>query len=225
MIHSIKIQSRIKNQEPTHRQTTNENKTSRSSVVDIHHHDFIPPLSLSRVETFKFIVIRVSQTFKSFKSRGDMKFHKKEKHDLCRNLFCFLLTPWLCDQLAFPTACGFIPATTNGERLEKSQGSLHLVGDTMEKSADMVSIEPLLMNVLIEDSSSSLGVGGIVSASHGISIWRSALSTGRLPTEVDFSSSNVWPAEPLFTELSKAMVSLQLPLGLSCVTQKQFQLS
>ena len=208
MIHSIKIQSRIKNQEPTHRQTTNENKTSRSST-SITMISFL--LLASRVETFKFIVIRVSQTFKSFKSRGDMKFHKKEKHDLCRNLFCFLLTPWLCDQLAFPTACGFIPATTNGERLQKSQGSLHLVGDTMKKSADMVSIEPLLMNVLIEDSSSSLGVGGIVSASHGISIWRSSLSMGRLPTEIDFSSSNVWPAEPLFTELSKAMVSLQLP--------------
>lgn len=81
------------------------------------------------------------------------------------------------------------------------------------RKSDLFSIDPLLTNVLLEASTSSLDLGGIVSASSGIRIWRAALTKGRLPTDADFleGSQVVWPAEPLFSQLSKTMVTLQLP--------------
>ena len=80
-----------------------------------------------------------------------------------------------------------------------------------EEDSNLVSIDPLLTNALFEASSSSLDVGGVVSASTGIRAWRVSLEKGRTAVEFDFSDGEVWPREPLFSALSKAMTIMQLP--------------
>ena len=71
-------------------------------------------------------------------------------------------------------------------------------------------LEPLLTNALQEASSSSFHVGGLSTASQGVRVWRKTLEKGHLPVEEDFDDG-VWPCQPLYSNVCRKMVELQLP--------------
>lgn len=80
-----------------------------------------------------------------------------------------------------------------------------------------IGIDPLITNILLGASATADArliedIGGVLAASHGLSIWRNVLVKGRLPIESDFAtdSINTWPPEPLFSSLCDAMAEIQL---------------
>ena len=72
------------------------------------------------------------------------------------------------------------------------------------------SIDPLVVKILLQRNHTT-PTGSVLHASSGIKVWRRVLLRGRLPVPIDFESDTMWPLEPLFSSLSKAMADLQLP--------------
>jgi MoxR-like ATPase len=81
----------------------------------------------------------------------------------------------------------------------------------IEKSSSSdTAIDPLVMRILLQRNYTT-PTGSVLDASSGIKVWRRVLLRGRLPVTIDFESDPIWPVDPLFSSLSKAMADLQLP--------------
>ena len=82
---------------------------------------------------------------------------------------------------------------------------------TATSEASYTSIDPLIISVIEERTSSSLGTGlNLIDTSNGIRTWKSCLGKGRFPINADFNN-DVWPAEPFFSKVVLAMAELELP--------------
>ena len=106
------------------------------------------------------------------------------------------------------------PWVFRGRRQQRASAVIEEMQES-ETSSLGGNLDPLLIRLLTErqeeaDHSSSVARGGILAASAGLHVWRSALSKGHLPTEDDFTL-DAWPPPPFFASISKVAVDLQLP--------------
>ena len=141
-----------------------------------------------------------------------------------------LLVVILLLQLALSS--GFIPLTSHQQGVEDkatlprriifSELSLATTPESSSIDSDEESpslslapirIDPIITNILHEEAASTVEIGGIIRASRGIDIWRRSLTKGRLPVQTDFvdDQAKCWPENPLFSKLSDAMISMELP--------------
>ena len=76
------------------------------------------------------------------------------------------------------------------------------------------NLHPIVTSVLLRasrDNPRRFGLDDLSRSLDGLHIWGEALRKGRLPTEEEFHNVTIWPERPLYDELVRILIELELP--------------
>ena len=76
------------------------------------------------------------------------------------------------------------------------------------------NLHPVVTSVLLRasrDNPRRFGLDDLSRSLGGLHIWGEALRKGRLPTEEEFHDGAIWPERPLYDELVRVLIDLELP--------------
>ena len=76
------------------------------------------------------------------------------------------------------------------------------------------NLHPVITSALLRasrDNPRRFGLDGTSRSLGGLRVWGEALRRGRLPTEVEFDNGAIWPERPLYDELVRVLIDLELP--------------
>ena len=76
------------------------------------------------------------------------------------------------------------------------------------------NLHPIVTSALLRasrDNPRRFGLDDLSRSLDGLHIWGEALRKGRLPTEEEFHNITIWPERPLYDELVRILIELELP--------------